>query len=225
MLNPDIFVLGVRIAEPVTTVTDILTAIIAFAGYLGLRDFGNGPVRDRETYLFSWYFFLLGMAMLLSGFFGHAFRYALPDSWRLFGWTLSGAAILTAELATNHALLQERSYSHPGFFSLIPWIQFTVFFILLLRTSDFRIVRQNSTIGLILYVLPLQYLMQQASGSAGRRLIITGIIVGLLPAITFTRQISISRWFNHHDISHILMGLVIFLMYRGAFLTAEERQE
>lgn len=169
------------------------------------------------------YFLLLGFSTLYSGVVNHALGWVLPARRSLVGWAISGVAILMEELATNEALLTERRYSILGLFALIPWIQLAFFLFHLFPEMDFAVVKQNSTIGLIVHILPLQYLLERNSPSVGRRMFMSGIIIGLLPAIVYTRQLAINRWFNHHDLSRLLMGLVIYRMYRGVRSSLAER--
>jgi hypothetical protein len=46
-------------------------------------------------------------------------------------------------------------------------------------------------------------------------------VFGLLPGYVYNNQISVSRWFNYHDISHLLvvvyMIIMIFAIRRLAF--------
>lgn len=222
MTNPDIYLFGLKIAEPITSLTDVVAACIALYAGMQLKK-RDAYVQSNEQRLFAWYFLLLGLATLWSGLLGHAFLYLVHPSFRLVGWLASGVAILLVELATNSALLEERAYTHLGLFSLIPWIQFAYFLFVIVKTFDFHFVQQNSVVGLIFYVLPLQYLLEEGTGSAGRKVFMTGIVLGILPAIVYSRQIAFSQWYNHHDLSHTLIAVVIYRMYRGIMLLGEEQ--
>ncbi len=217
MLNPDVIVFGFSVSEPVTTLTDLITAVVCFLAYRRLR--GRAGETDREVFLWGEFFFYLGLATLLSGLFGHALKERVPEGLRLVAWSFSGVAVLFAQRATNSVVRETRVTG------AVPWIQLTLFLVLLWLRRDFALVMYNLIVGLIVYVLPLQVrLIRAGKAPIGRRRVVTGIVSGLVPAFVFSRELGVSAWLNHHDVSHLLVAGVVYIIFRGALSIAEERE-
>ncbi|MDZ7847182.1 MAG: hypothetical protein U5L96_10645 [Owenweeksia sp.] len=52
------------------------------------------------------------------------------------------------------------------------------------------------------------------------QLFLSGVALAVLAAVIFTARISISKWFNYIDISHVLMAGTAVFFYHGARLIA-----
>ena len=61
---------------------------------------------------------------------------------------------------------------------------------------------------LIGFALPINIYGYIKLKSIGNLWIVLGILSALLPALVFNMKLGFSRWFNHHDISHVL---IVFL--------------
>ena len=63
------------------------------------------------------------------------------------------------------------------------------------------------------FILPMHIFNFLKTKSEGSKAIILAIVYALIPALVYKNQFSISRWFNYHDISHVLMSIFILLMF------------
>ncbi len=100
---------------------------------------------------------------------------------------------------------------------LLLLIQFSIFIFLMIHPtfSDFKIAQLASSSVLIGFIFPLFIIQFIKTKSKGSKLILFAIIFALFPALVFNNQLSISNWFNYHDISHVLMSIYMILMYNG----------
>jgi len=102
-------------------------------------------------------------------------------------------------------------------------VQFIVFAILIINpdTRGFQVPQTASALVLAGFVIPLQIMNYLRNKTTASLLIVTAIVYGLLPGYVYNNQISVSRWFNYHDISHLLvvvyMIIMIFAIRRLAF--------
>jgi hypothetical protein len=50
----------------------------------------------------------------------------------------------------------------------------------------------------------------------GSKTILFAVSIACVAALTFTNKIALHTWFNHIDISHVLMALAAFTFFKGA---------
>ncbi|MDX1908000.1 MAG: hypothetical protein SF053_13275 [Bacteroidia bacterium] len=206
--------MGIRVLEPVTSATDLLTACTAYTAWWLLGRTGADREADR---LFRLYFLLIGIATTFAGLAGHAFLYVWGDPQKVVGWIFSGLGILAIERAAI-------AYAHwltPGQRRLRLIFVFTQFGIFLLsvlypETSSFENVKLNSALGLLIIVGGLHLEGYRRDRTPGRAWVLGAIAWGLIPAFTFNTKFSLHTWFNYHDISHVLMAISMLIMYLGA---------
>jgi hypothetical protein len=100
-IQPDIFILGLRIQEPVITATDLLITIASYYGYYRIHKAG---FKDNSRRFLKLYFVFMGTATALAGLIGHGFLYYFGLPWKIPGWFLSMIAIMFIERsAIEHA--------------------------------------------------------------------------------------------------------------------------
>jgi hypothetical protein len=217
-IQPSIEILNFRIDEPITTITDVLLAVICLIAFLRIRKL---EYNGRGLRFFMYYFLLLGLAALTGGLLGHAFQYRLAEEWKLFSWTLTLASVaimVQALLEIARPLLKK------GIVSLISWFNVLIFFLALfltLRTIEFNPVKFYSIFGLVPVAGSLSYYIYKKTGNRGVILLMVGIGIGFLSAIIFSLQWGFSPWFNHRDVSHLILCLSVYYVYRGVVVTVE----
>jgi hypothetical protein len=87
--QPSVFIDGIRIDEPVTSITDILVSVVCFYSLFKLKEPSEDDLVRTVRYYFRRYFLLMGISTFYGGCIGHAFLYMLSFSWKLPGWLLS----------------------------------------------------------------------------------------------------------------------------------------
>lgn len=220
----EIDVWGLRVLEPVTAFTDLITATVCFVAFARLRALARP---EREHRWMANYFLFMGTAVTFSAFIGHAFLYFFTPAWKMIGWTSSALAIWFVEMSSLEAVKQGLKPQWVSLWRGIFFVQWLVFMALIVNpaTRSFEMVKLNSSVGLAVVVLALQGYHYWHSREDGRLLLMLGIVMGIFPAIIYTGQISLHRWFNYHDISHLLMALDMYVIYRGARLIALNREQ
>jgi uncharacterized membrane protein len=108
--QPSLYPFGIRIDEPMATITDVLVAFVCFYAYYQLtrkRLPGNSQLYLR------YYFLLMGIATFLGGVIGHGFLYALSFPWKLPGWIIGIVSVALIERSSiSHAKSHRTDYNH-----------------------------------------------------------------------------------------------------------------
>ena len=213
--QPSIEILNLRIDEPITTATDLLFAAICFYAFFQIRKM---EYSGRVKGYFKYYFLTLGLGAMFGGLLGHAFLYRLSEKWQLLPWIL---ALFSVALIT-HALVE---LSKPV---IKPWLSrwlgrinllilaFAVFYTM--WTLAFSPVKYYSIFGVVIVVLSLSYYLYLKTRERGLPVLMAAVGIGFLSVLVFSFEWGLSPWFNHNDISHVILSFSVFGMYKGAAL-------
>ena len=214
-LQPSIEILNLRIDEPITTVTDVLLAAICFYAFYRIRQF---ETIGRIKRYFKYYFLTLGLGALCGGIFGHAFLYRLSPEWKLVSWifTLISVALIV------HALLEvAKPFVKPGVSRLIIRINLLILAIALffaMWTQAFSPVKYYTIFGMVAVVGSLSFFIFQKTSSRGVVIVMAAVGFGIVSALIFSFELGLGPWFNHQDISHLILSFSAYNMYKGASL-------
>ena len=214
ILNPSISLYGWEIREPVTSLTDFLTALVCLYAFIQLIRIGR---QGRIHQLFRAYFALMAIGMSFAAFAGHAFQAYLSTEWKMTGWIFAALALMCLEWIA--LTVNQNRLPRAVVIAISTWIPFHFIMfltaILIPEIRNFAFVKINSTIALMGVVMPLMVYYGFDTRHPGSRWVILAILWGVLPAIVYNFELSLGRWFNYHDISHILMATYSFLLYKG----------
>jgi hypothetical protein len=218
--QPSIFILGIRIDEPITTLTDLFVSAVCFYAYFAIT-------KHRETsklnnYL-RFYFLMMGTATTIGGIIGHAFLYALPfnellevSPWKLPGWLVSMFAIALVERASIEYARPLIKSNTGKIFAWINIIELITFVIITFSTLNFFFVEVHSAYGLLVVVTGFQgYVFFKTKSIASKRMLIA-VAFSAVGALFFMNEWGLSKWFNHYDISHMFMTASAYFFYLGA---------
>jgi hypothetical protein len=211
-LQPSVEILNIRIDEPITLLTDLLLAVICFYAFLKIR---NWEQNWRVNSYFSLYFLVLGMAALTGGFLGHAFQYRLAEGWKLVSWTLTLVSVgimVHALLAVSRPPLKKRI---TGMISALNALICLLAFFLTMRSMDFTPVKYYSVFGLVILAGSISYYLYQRTGNRGVLKLMGGVGIGFLTAIIYSLEWGFSQWFDHRDVSHIILCFSVYVVYKG----------
>ena len=214
-IQPSIEVLNIRIDEPITLITDLLLAAICFYAYFQIRRL---DYTGRSKWYFKNYFLLLGLGAMTGGLLGHAFLYRLSDAWKLVSWILTiGSVTLMI-----HALLEvSRPYIKKGiarFISQFNVLLFALALFFTLWSMAFSPVKYYTAFGMVVIAGSLCYYIYSKTGNRGGLVIMAAVGVGILSPVIFSFQWGLSPWFNHNDISHVILSFSAYYIYKGADL-------
>lgn len=211
--QPSISILGIRIDEPINTLTDLLVSAVCFFAFYHLS-IRKQP--GRTHVYFRMYFLLLGIATLFGGLVGHGFLYLFTFAWKLPGWIVS---MLSVAFIERSSIEYARPIINPRigkFFLILNIIELLTVMTITIYTLDFTWVEFHSGYGLLAVVLPFHGFNYFKTRDRGSLIIVGAVMIACLAALVFMNQISLHIWFNYIDISHTLMAVAAFVFYKGA---------
>lgn len=216
ILNPTVFVAGWELREPVTSATDFLVAVVAgMALWRILRQTSEPrilPLRLMLVYLTA---VMVGMSC--ASVLGHLLQAYVPWEAKAIGWMISAVGLACFEFSSLHLLrphLSERACQYISGWILL---HHALFFLAMCfpETRIFSTVKLNSSLSLVCTVLPLQAFRYQQTRADSSRWFVMAVLFGIFPALTYNLQLSLDRWFNYHDLSHVLFATYVYLVYQG----------
>lgn len=207
-----IHIWGIRIDEPMVTLTDLLVTVLCLIYAYKIHKSGK---KEKTFLFFKIYFFTMGIATLLGGIIGHAFFYLFSFYWKLPGWIMSMISIMFVERAAIEHTRIWLNNSVVSVFGIINIIEFLTFLTLTITTLDFFFVEFHSGYGLMFVVLSLEsFLFFKTKNTVGKYML-TGVGFAALAAIFFMTKISPHQWFNYLCISHVFMAAAATFFYWG----------
>lgn len=213
LAQPSIDFLGIRIDEPITTATDLIVSAVCFYAFFRLN---KVPLKSKVHWNLKYYFLSMGLATLIGGVIGHGFLYLFSFAWKLPGWLTSMFSIALLERAS---IIYAKPLVKPKvgtFFAWMNLIELTTFVIITFTTLNFFFVEVHSAYGLLIIVTSFNFVVYRKRKSEASKLFLIAVGVSAISALIFMNEIGISIWFNHFDISHILMAISAFIFYKGS---------
>jgi hypothetical protein len=247
-IQPDIFVWGLRIQEPVTTFTDLMVTAMCFYAFMKLKKI---PVRSKTHLYVKYYFLSMSIATLFGGLFGHGFLYALDFTWKmpenfnqfiasifgdkhvndsayplkLPGWITSMFAVMLLERAIIEYCRKLIPRKLGVFFGWVNIIELLLFMTITFTTLSFFFVEVHTAYGLLFVVGSFSTFAYIKTRSEGSKIFMIAVGISATAALFFMNEWGFSPWFNHLDVSHTLMTIGAFVYYRGALKMIEEDQK
>lgn len=218
--QPSISIWGIRIDEPINTLTDLLVSVVCF---FALYQLSKKKQSGRTHVYFRMYFLLLGIATLLGGLVGHGFLYVFTFAWKLPGWIVS---MLSVAFIERSSIEYARPLIDPRvgkFFLVLNIIELLIVMTITIYTLDFTWVEFHSGYGLLAVVLPFHGFNYFKTRDQGSLIILGAVMIACIAALVFMNQISLHAWFNYIDISHTLMAIAAFVFYKGALQLTERK--
>jgi len=215
-------ILGVRIDEPIVTLTDLLVSFLCFLYFYKMH---KNPVKSLSFTYFKYYFLIMGLATVFGGLVGHAFYYEFSKSWKLLGWVISMFAIMLIERAAiEHTdIILKKKYLK--ILRVVNIVEFSIFLFLTFYTLNFFYVQLHSGYGLMFVVLTIEFLLFMKTKNEASKYIMAGIGFAALSALTFSTQFSLHPWMNYLSISHIWMAVATVFIYQGAVKIGIKKQK
>ncbi len=218
-VQPSVEILDLRVDEPVTMLTDLLLAAVCIYALFSIRHFIS--VKRTASY-FRYYFLTLAMAAMSGGILGHALLYRLDPGWRMVSWvfTLLSVALMA------HALLEVASpLITRGLKRAAAWMN-VIFLIIALccmfRYMTFEAVKYYTIFGMLLVAGSMSLYIYNLTGQRGLVVLMMGIATGMVASLVYSNQLGLSPWFNHNDISHVVLSFSVLVINRGVVLILQE---
>ena len=204
---------GFQIMEPVTAATDLLVSGVCLYAFLKIR---KGTNNLPSVNLLKYYFLTLALATAYGGIIGHALQHVLSFGWKVPGWLISMLSIALIERA---AILHAKPILRPGigkFFAILNIIELSVLVSVVLLTLNFFFVEAHAFYGLLIVVSSFELFIYIKTKDEGSKLLLVAVFISALAATVHLTQFSIHIWFNHLDLSHVLMAMAAYVFYLGA---------
>ncbi len=210
--QPSIYISGIRIDEPMTTLTDFLVTAVCLYAFFKLSQHSG---KSRALTYLRTYFLLMALATFFGGLIGHAFLYAFGFAWKLPGWIISMISVAFIE---RSAIDYSRIYIKArtvNFFLIVNILELITIMSLTLTSLNFKWVEFHSGYGLLGVVLPFHLYIYLKTKDRGSLLMIVAVGIASIAAIIFMTKFSLHTWFNYLDLSHVVMAIGAFVFYKA----------
>lgn len=211
--QPSINVLGIQIAEPVTTLTDLMVTAVCVYAFIQLRKI---PKQNNVHVYLKYYFVSMAIATAVGGLIGHGFFYLFTFTWKLPGWLTSMLSIALVERA---AILYARKLVKPwvgSLFARLNIIELLTFITITFVTLDFFFVEAHAAYGLLLVVSSFSLVAYIKTKSRGSFFFLVAVGFSAVGALFFMNKWGLGPWLNHFDISHLFLVCSAWFFYRGS---------
>ncbi|MCC6600541.1 MAG: hypothetical protein IT223_07680 [Crocinitomicaceae bacterium] len=202
---------GIRVLEPVTTVTDLLVSAVCLFAFVRLKSHSHG--KEKHILFYRYFFLFMGIATLLGGIIGHAFLYLFTFEWKVPAWIISTIAIALAERA---AIMRSRPLMHNRlgfFFTWLNIVELLTFVFISVYTLRFIFVEIHAMYGLLIVVFSFEGFIYLRTRDRGSKKILWAVFLAEIAASAHIGQISFHKWFNYFDLAHLLMASSCAVLY------------
>lgn len=221
VLNPTVFVGEFEWMEPVTTLTDFLVALVCWSAYYFFR-----RLKNSEAPSYPWfrkYFLVFAIGMTIAAWLGHGFQAYISPSYKAIGWICGATGLMFLQMGSLK-LVQKRLSNKvqkllPKWF-VFQWIAavcLMTYFLSVGIEQAFKVTQFNSVLALWGFVLPMHVFAYKKLEIVASKLVIIALLYSAIPGTVYSQQLSISNWFNYHDISHVLMAIFMTIMFLGLY--------
>lgn len=217
--NPPIYIGDLKIDEPITAVTNLMFAGLCLFAFLNTREQRHfiGPN------LYRWFFLAIGLSAVIAAFIGHGFLYYFGFKAKIYGWE---ANVIGVAFAQTAAIYHTKSSIKESIFKpllIINYIQIGCALVLTYTIFSFIVVEIHAAISLLLIVCVLEGIHYKKTKSILSKYMLIGVGVTILAVLVHLFKLAISVWFNHLDLSHIIMCGSIVCFYRGVKLNTNSK--
>ncbi|MDP1816996.1 MAG: hypothetical protein Q8K92_21255 [Leadbetterella sp.] len=202
--------LSSMLSEPMTSLTDLLLSISCFYFFFGLQKFNEASIGQQHWQKF---FLFLGFSTLLGalahGIFERQNNLFYNSVWLIMQIS-AGISIFYAQAA---AFGQLSNLKVRKLMISLSVLQFVIFLPSVFYFFDFRVVAFNSLIAMTQMIVV--FFPSKIENWVYKTYISFGFFISFLTIYVHSQKLSFSKWFNHNDISHLIMYVSILLIFRG----------
>ncbi len=226
ILNPTLEMGNFIWTEPVTTLTDFLVALVCLFAVYRFSQIPADKRRKGVYPLLTGYFILFAIGMTSAAWLGHGFQHYIGPEYKIIGWLCGAAGLLLLQIASLRLAKNKLGSSVYGILLILFMLEWAVVSFLVINpsTRSFVVTQVNSVIALIICVAPLQFINFKRNEDLASRAVMIALAYSVIPGLVYSNQISLGKWFNYHDISHVLMAGFMFLMYKATSRLALKKE-
>lgn len=207
MIASEIQLLGLRILEPGTILSDLLMGIACLVFSVKLNKLDD----FKKNRFISFFFLFLGFSSFVAGA-AHGLFYYFGTYLHTASWILSGLAIYFLQLGTTVVFENEQFKT---WYIVFIRTQLLIYLILLFAVSGFIVVKINFVISMIGVITPVYLVDMAKRGYRNNLFIITGVFLAILPSLYHRTEFTFGYIFNMNDLSHFFLILCIFFVFLG----------
>lgn len=201
---------GAQIFEPVTILTNAVIALVCAYSYFQLK-----KTKSNLAFQWSMFFMLIGLSSMV-GSLGHGVHYQLGNFFfKCVEFFMNAISLIAIYYCYNAAY---KSYSSQSNIQnkllsnlVIVWI--LVLLLITIWFSNFLLIKIHA--GIVLSYSLIIHLITYKRKETGSGWIALGISVSFLSILTHSLKIKVNDWFNHKDISHLIMAISLILIFKG----------
>ncbi|MCR5454681.1 MAG: hypothetical protein K6F33_06820 [Bacteroidales bacterium] len=229
----------VSVLEPITALTDFIITAVCLVAYVKLRR----TVKTNGGYLphYPHFFLTMGLCTFFAALMSHAFPYSFvepllsKEQIALLPWTdkfayhihdmpnwlfnVTSASLFELALVDRAADIAP-NISRRRWLSLITVESFVVL-VLLFYFLDYNVAAAHIAFTLYVVLVPLQLMVKKYHFFTEQKLLLIGAGVMLVSGPVMATKFQISPWFNHNDISHILIATSMFIFFKSALISLQ----
>lgn len=208
-----IIIYGIRITEPLGTLTDLGVTAMCLYAFIKLKKLNRN---DLAFKFFNYFFLTMAIATFFGGILGHAFIHAIHFAWKLPGWLTS---MLSISLLERASIKHAKKYLHPTIakiYEIANIAELLIVMTITFSTMDFFWVEMHSGFGLLAVILPVQLWTFIKTKDKGSLLFLIGVGVALISAFFFMNEISYNEIISYLAISHFFMIIGSYMFYLAA---------
>ena len=220
ILNPTVFIGAFEWREPVTTLTDFLVAVVCWISVYAYYKYAER--KPVQKWFFA-YFLCFAVGMTSAAWLGHGLQAYVTPEYKVIGWICGATGLMFLQMGLNVFLKRSVpkwvNQTLPAIF-IVQWalaVGFMVYKLPQGSVEAFKVTQVNSTIALVGVVLPMALFSYFRTKNPGMLIICGAIGFSIIPGMVYTFELSIDRWFNYHDISHVLMASFMAFMLAGTW--------
>ncbi|HNA57720.1 MAG TPA: hypothetical protein PK511_03440 [Chitinophagales bacterium] len=208
------------IGEPMTSLTDILLAVTSFVLVARIRNCLNESFFNN-----AWRMFFLCMGISTSiGTIAHAINGSSAQQLFNILWMAMTFASSTAVFYAVHATIRfmRSSGQWRKIFMAINVIALIVFLLYTAAFNNFEIFKIHAAVGVV--IIFLTHTIAWLRNHHGSGWVAVGMGLSILTVVIHSMQLSISKWFNYKDISHVIMLVSLICIYNGIHAMSDNLQ-
>jgi hypothetical protein len=224
LLQPSVSIGSLVINEPVTMLSDFLISLICLISFFRIK--AEHFSARNNLYVLAFFYFMF-FSTFWGGLAGHGLQYYLSPAWKIPSWLSGMLAVVSFQLIAAKQIKELK----PGFLfqgliflNLLSFLT-TIYLVFVLRV--FVWVQFHAVLGILFVVLPIQVHLYRRTASLSSKKIMYGISFAILAALVHMLFLGFNKWFNHADISHVLLAISNWFFYVGlrSLLSVESERE
>lgn len=231
MEKTQIILWGITILEPITALTDMLVTLVSFYAFIKLKQRSES---SGYMHLFPYFFLAMGISTLTGAVMTHAFSYIfqseadlVPDAIENLAWfdlfehnyqklpswifNIISVTIFTfAMIYRSTTFFNKKTTAILYAFSIIETLAMLS---LMIYKMSFIFAELHIGISLWIISMPVQIKIWKQHHKREAMFIILATITTTLTGAVLGPKFSLSKWFNHFDISHIIIAIAMYFFY------------